>query len=73
MTIDDQKPKSLNPTAVPVADAAWVLSRLSGQPVSTEMFEADIEAGAPTNVDGTVNLVHLAAWLVKEISNNTGG
>ena len=58
----------LNPAALPVADAARVLTRLGGKPVSEAMLRADIGAGAPTNADGTVNLVHYAAWLVKEMS-----
>jgi hypothetical protein len=33
---------------------------------------ADIDAGAPTNADGTINLVHYAAWLVKEMSEAGG-
>lgn len=32
------------------------------------MIQADIDAGAPTNTDGSINLVHYAAWLVKEMS-----
>jgi hypothetical protein len=31
------------------------------------MLRADIDAGAPANADGTINLVHYAAWLVKEM------
>jgi len=31
------------------------------------MLQADIDAGAPTNADGTLNLVHYVAWLVKEM------
>lgn len=58
----------LNPAALSVADAARVLSRAGGFPVTEEMLRADIEAGAPTNTDGTVNLVRYAAWLVKEVS-----
>jgi len=58
----------LNPAALPVADAARVLTRLGGKPVSEEMLRADIDAGVPTNADGSVNLVHYAAWLVKEMS-----
>jgi hypothetical protein len=58
----------LNPAAMPVADAARVLTRLGGKPVTEAMLRADIDAGAPTNADGTVNLVHYAAWLVKEMS-----
>lgn len=57
---------ALNPAALALADAARVLSRAGGFPVSAEMLRADIEAGAPTNPDGTINLVHYAAWLVRE-------
>jgi hypothetical protein len=58
----------LNPGALPVADAARVLSRLGGKAVTEAMIRADVDAGAPTNADGTLNLVHYAAWLVKEMS-----
>ncbi len=58
----------LNPGALPVADAARVLTRLGGKPVTEEMLRADIDAGAPTNADGSVNLVHYVAWIVKEMS-----
>jgi hypothetical protein len=58
----------LNPAAMPVADAARVLTRLGGKPVTEAMLRADIDAGAPTNADGSVNLVHYAAWLVKEMA-----
>jgi len=33
------------------------------------MIRYDIEAGAPVNADGTVNLVHYAAWLAKETAS----
>ena len=56
----------LSPTALPVADAARLLSAAGGQRVTVEMLEADIAAGASTNPDGTLNLVHYAAWLVRE-------
>ena len=61
----------LNPAALSVEDAAKVLSRMGGKPVTADMLEADIDAGAPTNADGTINLVRYAAWLVKEMA--TGG
>jgi hypothetical protein len=63
----------LNPGALSVADAARVLTRLGGKPVTEEMLRADIDAGAPTNADGTLNLVHYAAWLVKEMSVGGAG
>ncbi len=59
---------TLNPTALPVTDAARLLSAAGGTRVTAEMIQADIDAGAPTNADGTINLVHYAAWLVKETS-----
>ena len=63
----------LNPAAMPVADAARMLSRAGGQRVTEDMLQADIDAGAPTNPNGTVNLVHYAAWLVKELAAAGGG
>ncbi|MBX3387782.1 MAG: hypothetical protein KF768_14545 [Phycisphaeraceae bacterium] len=45
-----------------------MLTRLGGKPVTEAMIRADIDAGAPVNADGSVNLVHYAAWLVKEMS-----
>jgi len=58
----------LNPAALAVADAAHVLTLLGGGEVTEAMLRADIEAGAPTNADGSLNLVHYAAWLVKEMA-----
>jgi hypothetical protein len=58
----------LKPAALAVADAARVLTRLGGSEVTEAMLRADIDAGAPTNGDGTLNLVHYAAWLVKEMA-----
>ena len=63
---------TLNPTALRVDDAARVLSRVGGMPVTEDMLDADIDAGAPTNPDGTINLVHYAAWLVKQMSAGGG-
>ncbi|GJQ27819.1 MAG: hypothetical protein HBSAPP02_28510 [Phycisphaerae bacterium] len=59
---------TLNPTALPVADAARLLSAAGGTRVTVEMIQADVDAGAPTNADGSINLVQYAAWLVKEMS-----
>ncbi len=57
----------LNPNALALADAARLLARAGGQAVTVEMLQADVAAGAPTNADGTINLVHYAAWLVREM------
>jgi len=59
--------RSLNPLALRVEDLARILSALGPQPVTVQMLQADIDAGAPTNPDGTINLVHYVAWLVREM------
>jgi hypothetical protein len=58
-----------NPAALGVADAARLLSAAGGQLVTPEQIQADIDAGAPTNADGTINLVNYCAWLVKEMAS----
>ncbi|HRQ75578.1 MAG TPA: hypothetical protein PK098_06625 [Phycisphaerales bacterium] len=45
-----------------------MLTRAAGRQITEEMLRADIDAGAPMNADGTLNLVHYTAWLVKEVS-----
>jgi len=45
-----------------------VLTRAGGQMVTESMIRQDIAEGAPTNIDGTLNLVHYAAWLVREMA-----
>jgi hypothetical protein len=63
----------LNPAALALADAARLLSAAGGQAVTVEMLEDDVAAGAPTNADGTLNLVHYAAWLVQQSSGAERG
>lgn len=61
--------RKLNPLALSLAEAARVLSASGPRPVTAESLRADIDAGAPTNADGTLNLVHYTAWLVKEMAH----
>ena len=69
MPDNGQSPRTpLNPTALSVPEAAMVLTRAGGQMVTESMIRQDIAEGAPTNADGTLNLVHYAAWLVKEMA-----
>ena len=58
----------LNPAAMSIEDAARLLTKASGVRVDASQIRTDIEAGAPTNADGTINLVHYAAWLVREMA-----
>jgi len=55
-------------TALTPEQAVKVLAAAGRRHITAEMVRADIEAGAPTNADGTVNLVHYAAWLVREVA-----
>lgn len=68
----DAGPQRLNPVAMSPADAARVLTRVGGSPVTEDMLRADIDAGAPTNADRSINLVHYAAWLVQQMSAGGG-
>lgn len=54
--------------ALTVAQVAKVLSAAGGRRITEEMLRADIDAGAPANADGTINLVHYTAWLVREVA-----
>lgn len=65
MTESPEK-RALNPAALPLDDAAQLLAALGKRRISIEMLRADLDAGAPLNSDGTLNLVAYAAWLVRE-------
>ena len=65
---ENRQAGGLNPQALRLADMARILSASGPRPVTVEMLQTDIEDGAPQNADCTMNLVHYAAWLAKEIS-----
>ena len=56
-------------TALTPAQAAKILAAAGNRRITEAMVCADIEAGAPTNADGTLNLVHYAAWLAQEAAH----
>jgi hypothetical protein len=60
-------PPHVNPTALSVADLARLLSAAGEKRITTEQVQADVDAGALVGRDGPVNLVHYAAWLVREV------
>ena len=64
MTAETRDP-AVNPNAMPVDVAAKVLVKANSA-VTEAMLRTDLASGAPTNPDGTINLVHYAAWLVRE-------
>jgi hypothetical protein len=58
----------LSPQALRLEDLARILSAAGPRPITVELLQADIDAGAPTNADGTLNLVHYVAWVIKELA-----
>ena len=59
-------------TALTVVQAAKILSAAGSRRITETMVRSDIDAGAPANSDGRVNLVHYAAWLVREAASGGG-
>ena len=63
----------INPLSLTVDEAARMLTAAGGKKVTPEMVQADIDAGAPTTggggggAGGRINLVHYAAWLIREV------
>ena len=60
--------QGLRLTALSIPQVAKVLSAAGARRITEQMIQADIEAGAPTNPDGTINLVNYTSWLVWEMS-----
>ena len=56
---------SLRITALQPEILVNILKGAGSRLISTELLAADLEAGAPRNEDGTINLVEFAAWVVK--------
>jgi len=54
-------------TALTPEALASILSR-SGAKITSDAILADVSAGAPSNPDGTINLIHYTAWMLKELS-----
>ena len=47
-----------------------VLVKSGFRDMTLELLHSDFELGAPRNPDGTVNLIHYMAWILKEINSN---
>jgi len=57
-----------DPNRLAIEHLLRLLNKSGGQRITVKMLRADLASGAPTNADGTVNLVHYAAWLVHEMA-----
>lgn len=57
----------VDPNRLTPAQAAQLLSAASKLKIPVEQIKRDLAEGAPANPDGTLNLVHYAAWLAGEM------
>ncbi len=60
----------VDPTRLTMQQAAKLLSAAYRERIEVERIQADVDEGAPTNADGTINLVHYAAWQAKELGRD---
>jgi len=60
----------LNPMSLTVADTAKLLSKAGGKPVTEDEVKQAIEAGAPVDASGNINLLHLGAWLNSQLTDS---
>lgn len=58
--------KRINLVALTKEQLIELLTKVGSSTISAESLEADIAQGAPVNEDGTINLIHYAAWLIRE-------
>ena len=56
--------QAADPTALTAPQLAELLTKAGATKIKLEDIEADVAAGAPTNGDGTIHLVHYTAWLI---------
>lgn len=66
-TMQNRVQGGVNPLALSIDEVARLLSAAGGRKVTAEQVQADIDAGAPVGAGGRINLVHYAAWLVREV------
>lgn len=69
--MDNVNTPQLRLTALSISDLAKLLKRSGSRTASEETIKADVANGAPTNPDGTFNLIKYAAYLAKETDDAT--
>jgi hypothetical protein len=60
----------VDPTRLTIEQAAKLLSAAFRERIEMETLQADLDDGAPANTDGTINLVHYAAWQARELARD---
>jgi hypothetical protein len=58
--------KRINLIALTKEQLVELLVKVGSSTFTRDTLESDISKGAPVNDDGTINLIHYAAWLIRE-------
>ena len=64
---DSNKPPQVNPGALSVEELARLLTAAGGTRFTVEQVRSALDAGMPVADDGRLNLVHVTAWLAREV------
>ena len=59
----------VDPTRLSIEQASKLLSAAYRERIDVVKIQEDIDSGAPTNSDGTINLVNYSAWQAKELGH----
>lgn len=62
--------EQLKLTALTPEDLVKVLVRSGCRIMTLDLLKQDIDAGLPTNANGTINLLTYAAWTIKEMNSH---
>ena len=62
--------KQRNLLALTPEQVVDVLVKSGYRGMTLELLHSDFDAGAPRNANGSVNLIHYMAWILKEINSN---
>lgn len=73
MTSSGTTETPLQITALSLDNAVKLLSRMGARRMTVEVLKHDIEAGAPTNPDGSINLLSYGAWVVGRMGSGQDG
>lgn len=65
-TSQQDKNETVNLAALTPEQMAEILSKAGGRAVDIDQVKRDIEAGAPTDDDGNLNMLAYAAWLARD-------
>ena len=64
----EEEREELNPNAMTAEQAALLFSKLTRRRIPVEQVRTDIDAGAPTDEAGRLNVLTYTAWLLKEMN-----